>query len=273
MFRGFFLATAGCALVVAGLHPSRAHATACDAVAPEFAEFLAERWLTAFKSGRRDGFSKLYAPDAVVVSPARRAPRATPAAVARHVADLVKSFRPASDPNRTIRTGCTTVLAYGTMRLTARSDAGPIRFDVQYSRMFEPRDGDWKITVEHMSEVGRAFEGIAALVEPDLGPDRGSELGSELGDDSQRLTALVSAASSGQRRPGLRRPEVAGMLIRPPRLAVPPARAARDEPAPVAKVKKTPVAAKSTRRRSKRSAQRSPSLDWARKLPGFEMLN
>lgn len=210
-------------------------AVACDAIAPEFADLLAARWASAFNARDRYALPAMYAADAVLVTPARPEALSMPPDVLGHVSELQAQFRLAAPPQRTLRSGCNTLLDFGELTFVARSQPGK-RFPMAYSRLFERRGGHWRITVEHYSSRNGRPPSVARRTFR----------------DRQRLNALARGLSvNGGEAP----PEVAGMLIRPPALAPRPETTRRKKTAP-------------RRKRPRKVHQRDPKA-WMKRIKGF----
>lgn len=218
--------TAATVLTVVLITPAQA----CRTAAPEFAELLASRWVRAFRKADAQALDAIYAPDAVVASFASARPIATEPEMRKYIAALTKTCEPVGPPMSTLRLGCNTILDFGVIVLKPRG--GPLRgaFEIRYGRIYEQRSSAWKIVYETATETRTLRQHRAA---PPVGLQR---------ERSQNPTY-------GALQPPrlIRKPEVAGMLIRDPeagpQAATAPAQPEQvppQRPAPKAPNKKAP---------------------------------
>lgn len=164
------LASIALLLLVLQLQPVRA----CQTVAPEFAEFLASQWISAFRRGHYEALQSLYAEDTVVSPFGGRETIGTAPQVRHYLQGFVMSFEPIADPETTLRIGCNTILDFGTMKLKPRG--GPMRsaLELRYARVYERRNRHWIIAYETASEwrpLGQA-PGAPAVTMEDRRPLR-----------------------------------------------------------------------------------------------------
>ena len=248
------------ALALATSVGQAAPALACSPIPPEFAEILTDRWSQAMSKGDAAALIELYADDAVITSPAHDTALATTHEIKRHVTVMATTFRLAELPARTIRIGCNTILDFGHLNLETRKEGARQSFSLSYSRVYEKRGTGWLITLDHMSDLDRlrrprrtAAKGHGASAKDQSFAGR-----MQARDDMNKLMRSISPEPV---------PRVAGMLIRPPELALSPLKR-EAEPIPVSTTKE-PQAPVLPATAVKRQKPKKSSLDWARSIQGF----
>lgn len=138
------------ALAAQSTHDARAQ-SACRVTDATVAERINGKLNSALRTGNAIELRLLYASDAVLISPAHLTPRDRTQDLSRYLQNLATRLRLIETRQETLRSGCNTVVAYGAAKFAGRSGGRMRTFWMQYSRVFERRQGAWLVTVDHMS--------------------------------------------------------------------------------------------------------------------------
>lgn len=158
-------ATVQVALLTAAPAAVAAPARRCTPITWDQVAGLFERWNHSFAGHDPEQVAGNYARDALLLPAFADAPRAGRDAIRDYYAALLPLRPRARVVQRTIKTRCNLALDAGVLSLRL-TDSGGVESVVplQYSFVYEYRDGRWQIAHDHASVISNDDKGVAGTL-------------------------------------------------------------------------------------------------------------